>query len=549
MALTVRELVTKLGFDVDQGALDKFDRTIQVTRKELEKTVAGVDKLADGFLGAGRRLTLFLTAPIVGLTAAITKAAADAEETESKFRTVFINVGASAERVAEDLRKNFGLARVQSRQLLADTGDLLVGFGFTEGSALELSRRVNELAVDLASFTNFEGGAAGASRALTKALLGEREAIKGLGIAVLEEDVKKQVALERSRGLTFATERQARANATLSLILQQTQKAQGDYARTLNSPINRLRRFRARVSDVAISFGKILLPALAKAADLGLRLADRLDKLSDGTKRAILIFAGLAGALGPGLLAIGLLLKAFVLLQKSLLATKIAFVAMGQAGLLANLKLLAIPLAILAVAAALALLIEDIVVFVNGGDSFIGFFDRWLKKMAEVSKIAAFFNGVLEVVAGFWTTLAGIFTGNRGLVVEGFRAMFGDLVEAVKTGIRLLVEAIPAPIRKAAGIVGNFLSGPAGAGTAAGVGGAPAFATGFGSPVSFGGGAAALATGAINFAPQVNANIVVPPGTPKQQVEGIREAVREVVMEENRRQYDQVRQTHGGGER
>ena len=93
---------------------------------------------------------------------------------------------------AETFKKSFGLSSQAAMGLLADTGDLLVGFGFTEKEALNLSKQVNELAVDLASFTNFSGGADGASQALTKALLGEREAIKSLGIAITEADLASE---------------------------------------------------------------------------------------------------------------------------------------------------------------------------------------------------------------------------------------------------------------------------------------------------------------------------------------------------------------------
>ena len=99
-----------------------------------------------------------------------------------------------AEDTAKTFRQSFGLSRKAAKQLLGDTGDLLVGFGFTEDAALDLSKKVNELAVDLASFTNFSGGAEGASLALTKALLGERESIKSLGIAITEADLKKFAA-------------------------------------------------------------------------------------------------------------------------------------------------------------------------------------------------------------------------------------------------------------------------------------------------------------------------------------------------------------------
>ena len=44
---------------------------------------------------------------------------------------------------------------------LRDINVISGGFGFTQEEALKLSTEVNKLAVDLASFTNFSGGAEG----------------------------------------------------------------------------------------------------------------------------------------------------------------------------------------------------------------------------------------------------------------------------------------------------------------------------------------------------------------------------------------------------
>ena len=140
------------------------------------------------------------TAPLLGLGVTAVKLASDFEETQSKFNTVFKDIRSDADLTAKNLSDNFGLSSKASLQLLSDTGDLLTGFGFTQEEALKLSKEVNELAVDLASFTNFSGGAEGASLALTKALLGERESIKQLGIAITEADLK---SFAEEQGLVF----------------------------------------------------------------------------------------------------------------------------------------------------------------------------------------------------------------------------------------------------------------------------------------------------------------------------------------------------------
>lgn len=235
----------------------KFDRGA----KKTEKDVTGLGK---SFTGLGKIVTTAFVATAVLGIAKVSKqlilAASDAEETQNKFNVVFSSISDSAEDAAANLSENFGLSSNAARTLLSDTGDLLTGFGFTQESALNLSDQVNQLAVDLASFTNFSGGAEGASQALTKALLGERESVKALGISILETDVQAKVLELSQQGLTFETERQAKAFATLKIAQDQSKNAIGDFARSSDSFANQQRIATAAVDDLKSALGVGLLP-------------------------------------------------------------------------------------------------------------------------------------------------------------------------------------------------------------------------------------------------------------------------------------------------
>jgi len=229
------------------STMDREGRSVEDRFKSIGATV----------LKTGAVLGAAFTAMSIGAL----KLASDAEETDSKLNTVFSNIQSEAQKTSENLVKNFGLSSQSAKQLLGDTGDLLTGFGFTQESALGLSDQVQQLAVDLASFTNFSGGAEGASQALTKALLGERESVKQLGISILETDVQAKILQLTQQGLTFETERQAKAYATLLIAQEQSKNAIGDFARTSDGFANQVRILRGEITDLAIEFGKELLPA------------------------------------------------------------------------------------------------------------------------------------------------------------------------------------------------------------------------------------------------------------------------------------------------
>jgi hypothetical protein len=233
-------------------ASKKVSKDSTLTFGKLKNVLVGL-----GAIEVGRRL-------ISGF-ASLIKKASDAAETTSKLRVVFRGLGKEADAATKDLIENYGLSSKGAQQLLGDTGDLLSGFGFQRQESLKLSIATQKLAVDLASFTNFAGGAEGASQALTKALLGERESVKALGISILETDVQNEIFQLRQEGLTFETERQAKAFATLRIAQRQSANAIGDFARTSQGFANQLRILRARLDDIFTELGSKFLPIAEKA--------------------------------------------------------------------------------------------------------------------------------------------------------------------------------------------------------------------------------------------------------------------------------------------
>ena len=286
-------LTLRMGADISQ-----FQTKMRQVSNTMKKTGAQMKSI-------GKNMSMFITAPLVAAGGYMVKSASDAQESESKFNTVFSSIQQNAKAAMLELNKSYGLSRVESTKLLASTGVLLTGFGFAQDEALNLSTEVQKLAVDLASFTNYSGGSEGASEALTKALLGERESVKALGISIQEADVKKQMAINSANGMVFATERQAKAYATLQLAQKQSKNAIGDFARTQNSFANTMRVIKGNIEDLAAGFGKVLLPIATKIAQHFKTLTEHFQKLSTKGKKTIAIVAAIVAAIGPLTLALG----------------------------------------------------------------------------------------------------------------------------------------------------------------------------------------------------------------------------------------------------
>lgn len=320
------------------GVAAKFDRVakkiksnINAIKLAVKKGGLELDKFKKKLAGVGRgmrnfgaKMTLGITLPVAFMARSMIKAASDADETKSKFNTVFSSISNDADKVAKNLVKNFGLSRNESKALLSSTGDLLAGFGFSQKAALEMSKQVQELAVDLASFTNIEGGAVRTSQALTKALLGERESIKLLGIAILEEDVKRRVAILTAKGMRFESKRQAKAIATMQLAMEQSKNAIGDWDRTSQSAANRSKVLTARFDDLKVTIGTKLLPVALKLTNFLIRIIDKFEALSPTTQNIILGFIGFVAIMGPVLIALGSLILMFAALNTATISLAIS---------------------------------------------------------------------------------------------------------------------------------------------------------------------------------------------------------------------------------
>ncbi len=303
-------------------AEDKASKEFKKVQKQLEATSKKMSSV-------GKTMSLAITAPFVLAAGLMTKAAIDAEEVKNKFNVVFRSVSSDADKVAQDLRDNYGLARSSAEDLLSATGDMLTGFGLTGAVALDLAEKTNKLAVDLASFTNIQGGARRASVALTKALLGERESVKELGIAILEEDVKAKVkSLEATGQLTNETMRQKKAIATLEIAYEQSKNAIGDFARTQGSAANQLRVLKERLKEVSEVFGTQMIPVATEMIKAASSLIKGFSDISDTTKKVIFIFGTFIATLGPSIFIIGKVIQAFAALRAALIATRVATLAL-----------------------------------------------------------------------------------------------------------------------------------------------------------------------------------------------------------------------------
>ncbi len=277
MAYTIGELIWRIEADTSD-----FDSNVNNSADTAESMG---DKLTTVGKAAIAGFTALIVAGAAEMSKELINAASDAEETANKFNVVFESMADEADAAANALSDGFGLSSTAAKTLLGDTGDLLTGFGLTTESALDLSIQTNQLAVDLASFTNAQGGAEAVSAALTSAYTGERDSLKSYGIVISEAMVQAQLLEDAQNGLTFASEAEAESYATLTLALEQSTNAIGDFERSSDSYANQVRVAEAAVDDFKVALGQNLLPTATELVSTFAGLTEKVTEFIEERNR------------------------------------------------------------------------------------------------------------------------------------------------------------------------------------------------------------------------------------------------------------------------
>ena len=285
----------------------------------LRKAQAQLKSASDGFKRAGTAMTIGITLPVIGAAGALTKLAMDAEESENLFTVAMGDMEAAGRAWSEQLKADFGVSEYNARKFIGTINMMLSGMGLGEQAAFDMSKGVAQLAYDLASVYNVSSEEA--IQRLQSGLAGEVEPLRRWGVSVSEAAVQ---AWALKQGLVAAGQElsdQQKVIARYGVIMEQTTKQQGDMARTLDSPANKLRILQERFHDAAIEAGQVFLPMASEAltwlADTGLPAGVRAmdtfkaswGEMSEEARAKMLLVGALFLGSGPLLTGIGVAIQ------------------------------------------------------------------------------------------------------------------------------------------------------------------------------------------------------------------------------------------------
>jgi phage terminase Nu1 subunit (DNA packaging protein) len=275
------------------------------TAKEIRKVegeLRGVSKVTNTMLTAGKALTLGLTLPIGAAAISMGRLASSAIETENLFNVSVGGMKGQFDSFTASLSKGLGLNRYEIMQTAGMFNVMLTSMGFANQKAYEMSTAITQLSYDMASFYNLPMDEA--IQKLQSGLAGEVEPLRRLGIMVDEATVKSYAYANGIATQGKELTANEKVLARYGVIMDATSKAQGDLARTADSPANAMRRLGQTMAQAGADIGKIFMPAVGKGASALAELTGVLANSPAAIKGFVVGVSGILAIAGPTILAL-----------------------------------------------------------------------------------------------------------------------------------------------------------------------------------------------------------------------------------------------------
>lgn len=324
----LRDIAARLGLQLDKGSFVQAERTIGGLTAQL-------GALSTIVIGSGAAVAL---GKVITL-------GSDANETLNVLNASFEENSQAVQDWAGSFAQSAGRSEFELREMAGTIGSVLNPLMERNAEvAAGMSTRLTELAVDLGSF--FNATDTDALAALRSGIVGESEPLKRFGIVMNEATLE---AFRLEQGIKKSTKQMSIAEKTAlryNYILNQTELAHGDAAKTSEGWANASKALVGALKDLGTRLGLTILPFAEKVVTGARNVIRGFLEWQKGTNflKAALIVLGAIGAK----VALGLLIAWAPVLLPILKFVAIVTVA--------------------------ALVLDDFLTFMQGGDSVIGRF-------------------------------------------------------------------------------------------------------------------------------------------------------------------------------
>ena len=420
--MVVRELVALLGFKTDDASLQKAESSI------------------DGLKSAAIKLSaIFLSGAVVAGFNKLIDLASESAESLNKFQAVFENATDSVQKQLDDTSKRTGIASLQLRQFAADIGAIVKPALGSSEAAGKMSASIAELALDVASYNDVEPTAA--LVALRAGLIGSAEPLFKFGVdlrvASLEAEALRQGITKSVKSMSEGERVQLR----FSKIMRDLGAggALGDATKTALGFANASRALASQIKQLGATIGGFLLADAGRTVAIYTKIVTATNAWFEANKELIQqrvdqVLQVINNTIEGVVRTLGFIVSGWKQLAEVLgpVASNLLLVT---GILLALIAILGAPVVLfLAISAAIGLVIDDLVVFAQGGESAFGLLIDKVKEFAGDAGIDL--DGFFESFVGAWDFVVDA----AGDMFDEIAAFFGvgeddveEFIESVKT--------------------------------------------------------------------------------------------------------------------
>lgn len=257
----------EMGDDINKGmdkgvkGSEKLNKNIDKSSRRLRRGQKSAKSFGEKIGKAFKIAAVTAFARQIGVVAKqMADLALEAQESAAAFEITFAGSVDEVTRFVNKMSHAFGMTRAEMQQVMAVTGSVIQGLGLNSQAAAEMSTKILNLSGDLAAFMNIQEGASMPANAMRKALTGEFESLKSLGIVLRSAEIEtRALAMTNKKSVKDLTQAE-KATVSLMLIEEKMGHIKGQLGREAEGAANQIRQLRAEFKEMQTSVGFMLLP-------------------------------------------------------------------------------------------------------------------------------------------------------------------------------------------------------------------------------------------------------------------------------------------------
>lgn len=424
---------------------DEANKSIDETTKKVQEVASNLGskmtKIGDSMTTVGKKLAPVSVA-VGGLAVSAVKASAEVKAMNSQFEQTFGELQDQASTAMQNVANESGI--LQTR--LQGVGTSIYAFAKSSGAdsaeAMSLMEEALRATADASAY--YDRSLEETSESLMSFLKGNFANDAQLGVSCTET-TRNAKAMELF-GQKYNDLSEIQKQQTLLKMVTDAQAlsgAMGQASRESDGFENVMGNLKESLKQLGASFGETVLPAVVSFIQGLTGLIQKFSETSEGTKKFIMILAGIVAGLSPVLIAVGSTISTVGKLTTafSKAPTVIKTVVTAVKGVGSALSFLATPAGI--AIAVIGALVAGFIYLWNNCEGFRNFWiDLWnnIKEIASqvVDAVVNFFtglgesisniwNGIVEAVSSAWDTICNV-VQVAGMFIAELIGLWFDLI-------------------------------------------------------------------------------------------------------------------------